>query len=343
MNDFPAAPPLARPRSTTTAAHPADADSPPTEARPPLFRESGASRAIEVVGDAWVLRLLRSAFRGTRRFSDFLAELPVSRAVLSDRLARMVADGLMERIAPEGGHSEYRLTERGLDLWSVLLAMWQWERDHGTGTDDGAPPADRPRRALRHTACGHPCEPVYACQSCRQAVTAFDTGIAEPRGTGRRGTQTLPQALPPRKRYRKSLSDDRSSLPTLMRVFGDRWNTALTAAALQGARTFSDFERLVAIGPAQLADRLNEMQALGLMRARQYAGSRQEYRLTRKAIATYPITLELMRWGDRWLWQGRSPLAVSHRPCGALLKSGWRCGTCHGTLARRTIRFEDAP
>ncbi|MFZ9087173.1 MAG: winged helix-turn-helix transcriptional regulator, partial [Steroidobacteraceae bacterium] len=81
-----------------------------------MLLESGASRAIDVLGDAWVLRLLRSAFRGTRRFSDFLIQLDVSRAVLSDRLQRMVADQLLVRAAPEGGHAQYRLTERGLDL-----------------------------------------------------------------------------------------------------------------------------------------------------------------------------------------------------------------------------------
>lgn len=307
-----------------------------------MLRESGASRAIDVVGDAWVLRVLRSAFRGARRFGDFLDELPVSRAVLSDRLSRMVGDALLERHAVGSGPAEYRLTERGLDLWSVLLAMWQWERDHGTGVDTAAPPADRPRRALQHTACGAACDPVYACQTCLEAVTAFDTRMAEPRSSRARTTLPEPAALPVRKRYRKAHSKDRDRLPTLMRVYGDRWNTALMAAALQGARTFSDFERLVAIGPTQLADRLVEMQALGLMRARRYAGSRQEYRLTRKAIATYPITLELMRWGDRWLWQGRSPLAVEHHRCGARLKSGWRCSHCGGALARHTLRFESA-
>lgn len=310
------------------------------ESRPPMLLESGASRAIDVVGDAWVLRVLRSAFRGARRFSDFLNELPVSRAVLSDRLSRMVGDDLLAREATQGGHAEYRLTDRGLDLWTVLLAMWQWERHHGTGVDPSAPAADRPRPGLRHTVCGHVIEPVYACAGCRSPVTAFDTAIAEPRPDqepSARGAQ--PVDLPPRKRYRKSRSDDRDRLPTLMRVFGDRWNTALMAAALQGARTFSDFERLVAIGPTQLADRLVEMQTMDLMRPRSYAGTRQEYRLTRTAIATYPITLELMRWGDRWLWQGRSPLQVRHGSCGALLHTQWRCSHCQHPIERSDLSF----
>lgn len=308
-----------------------------------MLLESGASRAIDVLGDAWVLRLLRSAFRGTRRFSDFLVQLDVSRAVLSDRLQRMVADQLLVRAAPEGGHAQYRLTERGLDLWGVLLAMWQWERNHGTGLDPNAISADRPRPSLIHTECGHPGDPVYACDGCHQPITAFETTIALERIAASPAEPVSSSGpspgLPPRKRYRKAHSDDRHSLPTLLRTYGDRWNTALMAAALQGARTFSDFERLVAIGPTQLADRLTELQALGLMRGRQYAGSRQEYRLTRRAIATYPITLELMRWGDRWLWHGQAPLPVAHTPCGHVLGARWRCSGCQQTLTRQTISF----
>jgi len=114
-----------------------------------------------------------------------------------------------------------------------------------------------------------------------------------------------------------------------------------TAAALQGARTFSEFERALGIGPTQLSDRLAELQALGLVRARAYAGSRQEYRLTRAAIATFPITLELIRWGDRWLWAGRGPLGVRHRRCGHLTEARWACGHCAGLLERRTVVFPD--
>jgi DNA-binding HxlR family transcriptional regulator len=255
----------------------------------------------------------------------------------------MVADQLFEREAPEGGHAEYRLSPRGLDLWGVLLAMWQWERDHGTGIDPLAAPSDRPRPALRHTVCGQRCEPVYACDACRQPVTAFDTAIALGATPLHRPALDPATTLPPRKRYRKSSRDDRDSLPALLRTYGDRWNTALVAAALRGARTFSDFERRVAIGPTQLADRLTELQSLGLLRARRYAGSRQEYRLTRTAIAAYPITLELMRWGDRWLWLGRSPLPVAHRPCGHVLGAGWRCGACGGAVDRQTLQFASVP
>lgn len=328
-----------------TLAPPADArhaSARSAVARPPWpagVHESGASRAIDAIGDAWVLRILRSAFRGTRRFNGFLQTLEVSRAVLSERLERMVADGLLVRTAPDGGHAEYRLTEPALDLWGTLLAMWRWERDWGTGREPPAALADRPRPRLLHRDCGHEMTPRCVCSQCREEITPFETEavlqVPAAASTVAHGSDRA------RKRYRKSHSGDRGALPTLMRVYGDRWNAALMAAALQGARTFSEFERALGIGPTQLSDRLAELQALGLVRARAYAGSRQEYRLTRAAIATFPITLELIRWGDRWLWGGRGPLGVRHRRCGQPTDARWACGHCAGLLERRTVVFLD--
>jgi len=325
----------------------------------PTLRASGASRAIEVLGDAWVLRLLRSAFRGARRFGDFLTELDVSRAVLSERLERMVADQLLEKVAPTGGHAHYRITERGLDLWGTLIAMWSWERDWGTGRQAPAHPQDRPRARPVHRRCGHETVPICTCAHCSVAINPFDTAsIPSPRRPAQAGAMSTPAGADDtdridsasesesqgmaRKRFRKSHSADRSALPTLMRVFGDRWNSSIIAAALQGARTFSDYERALAIGPTQLTDRLQELQALGMLRARAYAGSRREYRLTRAAIASYPITLELMRWGDHWLWHGQIPLAVRHVPCGEVLRLQWRCSHCGGPIDRSGLAF-DAP
>lgn len=306
------------------------------EAMSPGFHASGASRAIEVLGDAWVLRILRTSFRGVRRFSEYMRELEASRAVLSDRLDRMCRDGLLAKVEIPGAHPEYRLTDKGLGLWGMLIGMWQWERHWGTGVDDASPVHDRPRSRLVHTACGQAIDPVYACGHCDAPVSPFDTyGVAGPGGPAESGPP-----LAERKRYRKSHSDARGSLPTLMRVFGDRWNTALMAAAFQGQKTFSELSAATGIWPTSLSDRLEELQAMGMLRGQSYAGSRQEYRLTRAAVATFPITVELIRWGDQWLWNGEPPLLVMHRVCGHLLQPHWKCPHCDAALQRTSIRFE---
>lgn len=304
---------------------------------------SGAALALHVLGDAWVLRILRSSFRGARRFSDFMRALDVSRAVLTDRLNRLCKDELLQKIELPGAHPEYRLTERGLDLWTVYVAMWKWETHWGTGVDTSAHTHDKPRGRLIHTACGHAIDPAYQCAHCAAEVSPFDTYASQPtaEATSERSVMQLPESeAPARKRYRKSSSDDRSTLPTLQKVYGDRWNASLMAAAFRGHRTFSEFSSATGIWPTALTDRLEELQSMGMLRPQSYAGSRQEYRLTRAAIATFPITLELIRWGDHWLSTQGARLQITHRPCEHVLHAHWHCPHCKAALQRTTVRFE---
>lgn len=304
------------------------------------LQASGAARALDLLGDAWILRLLRSLFRGQRRFSGFIEETGISRAVLADRLERLCAAGLLNRDERPGRHALYLLTDCGLDFWSVLLAMWQWESRWGTGLVTPQLPHDRPRGEPVHTACGQPSDPRPVCACCGDLVTAFETRgeIDAPRPPILADPMTALRGNPER-RFRQSHSASREDLPTLMRVYGDRWNASVMAAALQGARTFTDFSEATEIGAGPLTRRLLELQALGMLRARAYAGSRSEYRLTTAAVATYPITLEIIRWGDRWLWGGQSPMTIRHLRCGHALRLRWQCAHCQQGLERQTLRF----
>ncbi|HXJ37162.1 MAG TPA: helix-turn-helix domain-containing protein [Candidatus Eisenbacteria bacterium] len=86
------------------------------------------ARALDLVGDWWTLLIIREAFLGVRRFADFRDHLGIARNILSDRLRRLVAEGILSKqpkSAPDRGH-EYRLTEKGRDLWAVLTALRLW-------------------------------------------------------------------------------------------------------------------------------------------------------------------------------------------------------------------------
>src|SRR3954447_23257583 len=74
-------------------------------------QDCSLARALELIGERWTLLILRDAFWGVHRFTDFQAPLDVSRAVLSARLEALVADGLLTRTGT--GHSTYHLTEAG--------------------------------------------------------------------------------------------------------------------------------------------------------------------------------------------------------------------------------------
>ena len=90
------------------------------------------ARALEVLGDRWTLLVIRDAFLGVRRFDDFQRDLGVARNVLTDRLGRLVEEGVLERVRyqerPE--RFEYRLTEKGRDLWPVTMALLRWGDRH---------------------------------------------------------------------------------------------------------------------------------------------------------------------------------------------------------------------
>jgi DNA-binding HxlR family transcriptional regulator len=303
---------------------------------------SAAQRTIAVVGDAWTLRILRSVFRGQRRYGDFLQGFGVSRAVLTDRLTKLVNHGVLSRDVSGGGHPEYRLTERGLDLWSLFLAMWLWEIDWGTAQDPDTWAPDVPRLQLTHTGCGQAMRPALRCQHCLGLVSPFETQ-ADPAPVLASPTSVVPSiAASTFRRARQAApagADTARPSQRLVRMVGDRWNSAVVAAAFRGTRLFSQFQEDLRIGPAQLSDRLSELQQLGILQARAYGGTRQEYRLTKAGIALFPLTLEMVRWGNRWLWSEGDLLTIRHLPCGHALDARWHCGACEQVLLRETVRF----
>ena len=90
------------------------------------------ARTLSVIGDRWTLLILRDCFRGTRRFERLQESLGVTRHVLSDRLRKLEAAGVLERVQYQERppRHEYRLTERGLDLQPVLLSLVGWADAH---------------------------------------------------------------------------------------------------------------------------------------------------------------------------------------------------------------------
>ena len=105
---------------------------------------------LAVVGEKWSLLVLREAFFGVRRFADFQRLLGAPKAVLSDRLATLVDQGVLARVPyqaeGERQRHEYRLTTKGRDLYPTLVALMQWG---DTYLSDGPPPLE-----LQHRDCG---------------------------------------------------------------------------------------------------------------------------------------------------------------------------------------------
>ncbi len=89
------------------------------------------AQTLDVIGERWTLLILRDAFLGVKRFGHFQRNLGIAKNILSARLNRLVAEGILEkRESAEGAHAEYLPTATGWDLQPVLLAMVHWGDKH---------------------------------------------------------------------------------------------------------------------------------------------------------------------------------------------------------------------
>jgi DNA-binding HxlR family transcriptional regulator len=88
----------------------------------------GLPAALEVMGERWSFMILRAAFNGLVHFEEFSSELGIARNILSNRLARLVEHGVLERVPCQDDRRkvEYRMTEKGSDLLPAMLALRQW-------------------------------------------------------------------------------------------------------------------------------------------------------------------------------------------------------------------------
>ena len=118
--------------------------------------------AVEIIGERPTFLVLREAFNGVRRFADMQRRTAIPRQVLSDRLARLVNEGLLRKVpyqdSGQRSRHEYRLTAKGLDLYPVLVGLMQWGDRYAAGP--GGPPV-----LLRHRDCGEPVQLQLACEA----------------------------------------------------------------------------------------------------------------------------------------------------------------------------------
>jgi DNA-binding HxlR family transcriptional regulator len=127
------------------------------------------ARALAVVGDRWTLLVLRDCFLGVRRFEAFQQSLGLTRHRLADRLRKLVAHGVLERVPyrERPRRFEYRLTEKGRDLYPVVVSLTRWG-DRWLAGAAGSP------IELVHRGCGRPISPTLTCPACHEPVGARD-------------------------------------------------------------------------------------------------------------------------------------------------------------------------
>jgi DNA-binding HxlR family transcriptional regulator len=125
------------------------------------------SRTLEVFGERWTLLIMRNAlFAESVRFGDFKRSLGIATNVLTARLAHLVEQRVMERVEQPGDAPKYRLTERGSDLATTLVALTQWG-------DSWAAPNGEPVRYM-HGAGDHTVRARLVCDECGPLTQTHD-------------------------------------------------------------------------------------------------------------------------------------------------------------------------
>ncbi|HEV7649908.1 MAG TPA: helix-turn-helix domain-containing protein [Actinophytocola sp.] len=145
------------------------------------------ARALEVVGERWTILVLRDLFFGVRRFTDLQAHLDIPRAVLTDRLTRLVDEGVLTRTEYRRGRHEYTLTPHGRELWPTLFALSTWGERHNS--------PDGPRRIFSHAPCKADLVPSGQCPSCGELPPPEEIDIRPGPGLGRERTDQVSIAL----------------------------------------------------------------------------------------------------------------------------------------------------
>ena len=130
-------------------------------------KECAIARTWAVIGERWTMMILREIFRGVTRYEDIQAKLQLGRNILSARLQMLVDEQILER-KPYRQHPirhEYILTQKGEDLYPVLLAMLRWGNKYKVG---------HPPLQLVHKPCRKTTEPVTVCDCCGEEIHRRD-------------------------------------------------------------------------------------------------------------------------------------------------------------------------
>ena len=140
------------------------------------------ARSLEVLGERWTLLVIRDVFYGKRRFDAIQEDLGVARNVLAARLSRLVEEGILEKrpYQDRPARYEYFLTEKGIELWPVMVTMMHWG-DRWLATDEGPPVV------IHHKECGGEVDERGYCERCgERLMPATPTPSAAPAWSERR-------------------------------------------------------------------------------------------------------------------------------------------------------------
>ena len=286
---------------------------------------SSLVRALEVVGDAWTILILKEAFQGRRRFHEFHDNLQIPRQTLMLRLAALADNQIFFRKAVRHRTliQEYHLTPKGLDLYNFVVSVWVW---HQRWSDKQLFLPD----TLYHRPCGSLLRAEFICRQCDKPVVRRDVVLMD---SPERGMDPSPGPRHSRENESAFLkgSSGRPDDLVATSIVGDRWSNLVLFSLFQGTSSYSDIKDTLGISSNILSSRLKKLVALDLVQA-EPNGRRVDYRITPRGEDIYPMLHSLIDWADRWLAGRKGPPQIMIHCCEAVAEARFVCASCRATL-----------
>jgi len=306
---------------------------------PRLLPNSSLNRALSVLGDGWVFRVLRHAFLGVSRFDEFHLVDGINRRTLSKVLKQLLEEGIFyaKPYQYKPLRQEYKLTEKGLALLPTMLMLRTWYSRWG----DPARVTAHNAFNMRHRGCGQLFQPRMVCLHCNGEVS-----ITKVRYEVVSATQAADAIRPARRRWSGDAGDaaePEDGMARLLYSITDRWSHLILGAIFIGQHSYTAIRQELVIASGILAHRLALLHERGFVSKRRTRPNvvRYTYHLTPMARDVFPITLSLMQWSREWLSQARTlPIVEYHVPCGQRLVAAVVCSECGVGLEAHDLQRE---
>jgi DNA-binding HxlR family transcriptional regulator len=299
-------------------------------------RNCSVGRTVGILCNSWSFLILRECLFGGRRFQTFQSILGLPRQTLAIRLKQLTSQGLLRQAqySERPQRSEYRLTEMGMDLYPVFLALLNFGDKWLAGKS--GPPLQ-----LFHRSCGRACTPVVACSHCGKGVDAAHATYRDGPGAG---TSPLNRTKRNRRQSEHTLLERRRpcSVARSLKIIGDYWSFMVNREAFFGVRRFDEIQNKLGIAPTILTDRLGRLVSEGILAKKKYLDlpERFEYRLTAMGKDLYLPLIAMLRWGDRWLSGDAPPLILTHTICGHDFDPAVICNKCGKPVEARAMTYK---
>lgn len=303
-------------------------DTRPDKYHPKGFvRHSAQSETIDILADTWTYLIIREAFFGARRFAEFQRKLGIPRATLTKRLLRLEKNRIFERVGAPGTHKQYRLTDRGMDVYPITLGM-MWFGDKWMCKDT-------PPLALFHKDCRSWFSARIVWRETGELVDAHkitvripsDYWVPRPKRTPRQRRSTWDGSV----KGKRPCSVER-----MLSIVGDRWTFLVLQEFFHGNHRFDDFVYNLEIAPAVLSQRLSNLLRAGFIEKNEQRGG---YNLTAMGLDSYGPMILTKVWGEKWVSRNNRRTFEFVQPSGRVVTPVAVCSSCGKPIHPRDVAY----